>query len=93
MSDTRTETAPGPAPASGPLKRVPDLRAPPTEAMHMRATIGIFRRHLLTFLMIAALVPLGAWFAILYTPRQFTATGSLMPRSSRTERTICQKPT
>jgi polysaccharide biosynthesis transport protein len=49
-----------------------------SEAMHMRTTIGIFRRHLLAFLLTAGLVPLCAWIAILHTPRRYTATGSLI---------------
>ncbi len=44
----------------------------------MRATIGIFRRHCLAFLLTAALVPLCAWIAILNTTPKYTATGSVI---------------
>ncbi len=44
----------------------------------MRATIGIFRRHLWAFLMVAILVPVCAWIAIQRTTPRYTATGSLL---------------
>jgi succinoglycan biosynthesis transport protein ExoP len=46
--------------------------------MHMRATIGIFRRHLWAFLTIVVLVPSCAWIAIQRTAPRYTATGSLI---------------
>jgi capsular exopolysaccharide synthesis family protein len=46
--------------------------------MHMRATIGIFRRHLWAFLTIALLVPACAWIAVQRTTPRYTATGSLI---------------
>src|ERR1019366_9817485 len=53
-------------------------RAPMSEVMHMRATIGIFRCHLWAFLMVAILVPVCAWIAIQRTTPRYTATGSLL---------------
>ncbi|HEY3846318.1 MAG TPA: hypothetical protein VGL95_04310 [Acetobacteraceae bacterium] len=49
-----------------------------SEVMHMRATIGIFRRHLWAFLAVAALVPACAWIAIERTTPRYTASGSLI---------------
>jgi len=49
-----------------------------SEVMHMRATIGIFRRHLWAFVLVAMLVPLCAWIAIQRTTPRYTATGSLI---------------
>jgi capsular exopolysaccharide synthesis family protein len=49
-----------------------------SEVMHMRATIGIFRRHLWAFLAIALLVPVCAWIAIQRTTPRYTAVGSLI---------------
>jgi succinoglycan biosynthesis transport protein ExoP len=46
--------------------------------MHMRATIGVFRRHLWAFLLVLGLVPTCAWIAIQRTSPQYTATGSLI---------------
>jgi capsular exopolysaccharide synthesis family protein len=46
--------------------------------MHMRATIGIFRRHLWAFLTVAMLVPGCAWIAIERTTPRYTASGSLI---------------
>jgi succinoglycan biosynthesis transport protein ExoP len=46
--------------------------------MHMRATIGIFRRHLWAFLTVAVLVPACAWIAIERTTPRYTASGSLI---------------
>ncbi len=48
------------------------------EVMHMRATIGVFRRHLWAFLAMAALVPGCAWIAIEQTIPRYTASGSLI---------------
>ncbi len=44
----------------------------------MRATIGIFRRHLWAFLMVAAIVPGCAWIAVQRITPRYTATGSLI---------------
>ncbi len=44
----------------------------------MRATIGIFRRHLWAFLLVAVLVPACAWIAIQRTTPRYTASGSLI---------------
>ena len=44
----------------------------------MRATIGVFRRHLWAFLIVVAVVPGCAWIAIQRTTPRFTATGSLI---------------
>ncbi len=44
----------------------------------MRATIGVFRRHLWAFLAIALLVPACAWIAIQRTTPRYTAVGSLL---------------
>jgi uncharacterized protein involved in exopolysaccharide biosynthesis len=49
-----------------------------SEVMHMRATIGIFRRHLWAFLVVAVLVPMCAWIAIERTTPRYTASGSLI---------------
>jgi polysaccharide biosynthesis transport protein len=46
--------------------------------MHMRATIGVFRRHLWAFVVVALLVPACAWIAIQRTTPRYTATGSLI---------------
>src|ERR1700676_2033177 len=51
---------------------------PVNEVTHMRATIGVFRRHLWAFLTIAVLVPACAWIAIQRTTPRYTATGSLI---------------
>ncbi len=44
----------------------------------MRATIGIFRRHLWPFLVVAFIVPICAGIAIHRTAPRYTATGSLI---------------
>ena len=44
----------------------------------MRATIGVFRRHLWAFLMMTILVPGCAWIAIQRTTPRYTAVGSLI---------------
>ena len=44
----------------------------------MRATIGVFRRHFLAFLIMAVLAPACAWVAIQRTTPRYTATGSLI---------------
>lgn len=44
----------------------------------MRATIGVFRRHLRAFAVVALLVPVCAWVAIQRTTPRYTATGSLI---------------
>lgn len=44
----------------------------------MRATIGVFRRHLWVFAAVAILVPACAWMAILRTTPLYTASGSLI---------------
>jgi succinoglycan biosynthesis transport protein ExoP len=49
-----------------------------SEVMHMRATIGIFRRHLWAFFIVAVLVPACGWIAILQTTPRYTASGSLI---------------
>jgi succinoglycan biosynthesis transport protein ExoP len=49
-----------------------------SEVMHMRATIGIFRRHLWAFLLVLTLVPICAWIAIQRTTPRYTAAGSLI---------------
>src|ERR1035438_5438806 len=62
------------APPAGPRAR----RAPVSEVMHMRAMIGVFRRHLWAFLLVVALVPGSAWIAIERTAPRYTASGSLI---------------
>ncbi len=54
-----------------------------SEVMHMRATIGIFRRHLWAFLVVAVLVPACAWIAIERTTPRYTASGALLYRAKR----------
>ena len=49
-----------------------------SEVMHIRATIGIFRRHLWAFLTVAGLVPACAGIAIERTTPLYTASGSLI---------------
>lgn len=44
----------------------------------MRATIGIFQRHLWAFLLVALLLPTCAWIAIQRTTPRYTASGSLI---------------
>jgi capsular exopolysaccharide synthesis family protein len=46
--------------------------------MHMRATIGVFRRHLWAFLVVVVLVPACGWIAIERTTSRYTASGSLI---------------
>jgi uncharacterized protein involved in exopolysaccharide biosynthesis/Mrp family chromosome partitioning ATPase len=46
--------------------------------MHMRATIGIFRRHLWAFLVCVIVVPGSAWIAIERITPRYTAAGSLI---------------
>jgi uncharacterized protein involved in exopolysaccharide biosynthesis len=49
-----------------------------SEVMHMRAMIGIFRRHFWAFLFASVLVPGCAWIAIQRTIPRYTASGSLI---------------
>lgn len=44
----------------------------------MRATIGVFRRHLWAFLTVAVLVPCCTWIAIERTTPRYTASGALI---------------
>jgi len=46
--------------------------------MHMRAMIGVFRRHLWAFLAIVVLVPACALIAIQRVTPRYTAVGSLI---------------
>ncbi len=78
MNDIKPVLAERPPPPSGPTARPPVRRASTGEAMHMRATIGIFRRHILAFLFVATLVPGCAWVALQRIAPQYTATGSLI---------------
>src|SRR3954464_8319012 len=78
MKETQQDTAIGSSTQKGPLARPTVRRAPLSEVMHMRATIGIFRRHLWAFLMVAAIVPACGWLAVNRTTPRFTATGSLI---------------
>jgi polysaccharide biosynthesis transport protein len=78
MSETRQNAPVGPNPPERPLARQPAPGTFMSEALYMRSTIGVFRRHLLVFLLVVALVPTCAWIAIQRTTPQYTATGSLI---------------
>ena len=50
----------------------------PGESIHMRAIMGVFRRHLWAFLLPAAIVPLAAWIAVERVTPLYMASGSLI---------------
>src|ERR1700722_311764 len=78
MKDTQQDPVVGPKPPNDVLARPSNRSAATNEARHMRATIGVFRRHLWAFLLIAVLVPACAWVAIQRVTPRYTATGSLI---------------
>jgi len=76
---TTQREPPSPTPlAEKPSPPPPVRRAPLSEVMHMRATIGVFRRYLWAFLAMVVLVPGCAWIAIERTAPRYTASGSLI---------------
>src|SRR5258708_21395427 len=78
MRETYPDPVTGPAQPNDPSARPPIRRISMGEVMHMRATIGIFRRHLWAFLIVAGLVPACAWIAVQRTTPRYTASGSLI---------------
>jgi capsular exopolysaccharide synthesis family protein len=78
MSDMQNDATASPTPPERPPAPRPREGAPVTEAMHLRATIGVFRQHLMAFFVVVLLVPACAWIAIQRTSPQYTATGSLI---------------
>jgi polysaccharide biosynthesis transport protein len=78
MKEIQQDKPTRPMPQPGHSARPDARRSSVNEVMHMRATLGIFRRHLWAFMTIAVLVPACAWVAIQRTTPRYTATGSLL---------------
>ena len=74
MSETRADL---PMTAASPA-RGPGGRASLSEAMAMRQSLSVFRRHLRIFLAVWLLVPLCVWIALGQMTPLYTATGALI---------------